>query len=683
MTVKRVFALWLLLFLTAAIRDGFDHWIDDTELPVLAVDTSVEVRDRNGVLLRAFPVEQGLFRLGARADQVDPRFVEMLIAYEDKRFHTHSGVDLLAGLRAAWQAARTREIVSGGSTLTMQVARLLENSGTGDWTGKLRQMRLAWALERRLSKDEILTLYLTNAPYGGNIEGIRAATLTWFGREPRRLTPGQAAFLIALPQAPERRRPDRFAAEAVDARARVIERMISQDILTADDAQSAYLEPLPKVRRALPLLAPHMAEAVRRDDDLRQSHRLTLDASLQSAVQALAQKALLTKDPQMSIAVIVADHQSGEILASLGSADYTQTRNDGFVDMTRALRSPGSTLKPLVYGMGFDQGLIHPKTLINDRPVAFGTYAPQNFDGRFRGEISVEDSLKQSLNIPVILLTEELGPAQLYAKLSESGVSAKLPSGAPGLAMALGGVGVSLRDLVQLYAMLGNGGRKVALSHTQNADQHPEAQVLSRSAAWQVSHILSNIPPPVGAADRHLAYKTGTSYGHRDAWAIGYDARHVVGVWMGRPDGTPVPGAFGGALAAPVLLDVFRLIKPEIDAFPPPPPETLLLSNAALPKPLRQFRGRHAVFTDATGPELTFPPNGARLVQSADGVTIKLRHGVPPFSILANDQLIAKRNHAREIQLPDLGQGASIISVVDAEGRSDRVEIWIGAPQLH
>ncbi|WP_370227722.1 penicillin-binding protein 1C [Cognatishimia sp.] len=677
--MRPLFAIWVCVLLGAGLRDGFDDWIDATEMPVIAVDTSVEVRDRNGTLLRAFPVEEGLFRLGARPDQVDPRFLEMLIAYEDKRFYRHNGVDLLAGLRAAWQAVWNQTIVSGGSTLTMQAARLLENSGTGDVAGKLRQMRLAWALERRLDKDEILSVYLTNAPYGGNIEGLRAATLTWFGKEPWRLTAAQAALLIALPQAPEKRRPDRFPDTADAARQHVIDRMIARGVVPE---ATSLAEPVPARRRTLPMLAPHLADRLRYDDDLTRTHQLTLDATLQAAVQALASKALHGRDPQMSIAVIVADHQSGEILASLGSANYTASQNNGFVDMSRAYRSPGSTLKPLVYGMGFDQGLIHPKTLIDDRPVAFGTYAPQNFDGRFRGQIAVEDALKQSLNIPVVLLTEDLGPAQLLAKLTVAGVDARRPGGSPGLAMALGGLGVTLHDLVTLYAGLANAGQSVRLSYHPSG-QAGGRQVISRSAAWQVSHILSNIPPPAGAAQGHLAYKTGTSYGHRDAWAIGYDAKHVVGVWMGRPDGTPVPGAFGGDLAAPVLFDVFRLIKPELEAFPPPPPETLLLSQAALPAPLRVFQGRNAIFQEAQGPELVFPPNGARIGQSGDGVTLKLRHGVPPFSVLANDRLVLQGQYARELHLPDIGIGASSISVLDAEGHADRVQIWIGAPQLH
>lgn len=679
MILRLVFTVWLCVLAMAGARDGFDRWIEATELPPLTVDTSVEIRDRNGILLRAFPVEQGLFRLGSRVDQVDPQFIEMLVSYEDKRFYSHKGVDLLAATRAIGQALWHREIISGGSTLTMQTARLLENSGTGDARGKLRQMRVAWALERRLGKDEILSIYLTNAPYGGNIEGLRAATMTWFGKEPQRLTPEQSALLIALPQAPERRRPDRFPQAATAARAHVIERMVSRGVLSPD---AAAVDPIPRDRRTLPLLAPHVADHVVSNEDMHSGQRLTLDATLQRKLQDMATRALHGRDPRMSIAILVADHQTGEILASLGSADYTATQNNGFVDMTGAIRSPGSTLKPLVYGMGFDQGLIHPKTLIDDRPVAFGTYAPQNFDGRFRGQISVEDALTQSLNIPVVLLTEDLGPAQLLAKMTATGMDARLPAGKAGLAMALGGVGVSLHDLVGLYASLANDGQKVSLHHWQR-DTDPGPQILSRSAAWQVSHILSNIPPPVGAPRGHLAYKTGTSYGHRDAWAIGYDARHVVGVWMGRPDGTPVPGAFGGELAAPVLFDVFGLIKPDLEAFPPPPPETLLLSHAALPPPLRVFRGRQALFEDSDGPQLIFPPNGARLAPSREGVTVKLRHGIPPFSILANDRVILQEQHTRELSLPDLGEGASRISVVDANGHADRIEIWIGGVQLH
>lgn len=667
------FALVALLLGAAAARDATDAWIDATGLPVTLPDTSVEVRDRNGDLLRAYMVADGRWRLALQPDQVDPRFVEMLLAYEDKRFRDHAGVDPLALIRAAGQAMWHGRIVSGGSTLTMQVARLLEDTGTGTWPGKLRQIRVALALERRLSKAQILGLYLTLAPYGGNIEGLRAASLAWLGKEPARLTVAQGALLVALPQSPAARRPDRAPDQARAARDRVLARLARQGTISAETAQAATHEPVPVRRIAFPALAPHLADRARAQDATAPRHDLTLDAALQRLLENLATDALRGLGERISIAILAADHGTGEVLASVGSAGLAEDARQGFVDMTTALRSPGSTLKPLVYALAFDRGLAHPETLIDDRPVAFGTYAPQNFDGLFRGEVRVSEALRLSLNVPVVHLTEALGPAHLMAALTRAGIKTALPGGQPGLAVALGGLGVSLEGLVQLYAGLANGGQTVPLRW--RAGDMPDAgqQIVSRSAAWQVAHIMAGIPPPLGAAGMRLAYKTGTSYGHRDAWAVGFDGAHVIGVWIGRPDGTPVPGAFGGDLAAPVLFQAFQRIKPQADPLPPPPPETLILPNASLPLPLQRFGARGAAPVDA--PRLAFPPDGAHLPLAGHALTVKLRDGVPPFTWLVDGAPIIVGTHRREAALDGLGKGHVTLSVIDAAGRADRVQV--------
>lgn len=664
------------LMLVGFARDRFDIWITETDLPSVISETSVEVRDRNGDLLRVYTVADGRWRLSVMPEQVDPRLIEMLIAYEDSRFQDHSGVDLLAMLRASAQALWHGKIVSGGSTLTMQVARLLEESGTGRLKGKLRQMRVAWALERQLSKTQILQLYLTHAPYGGNLEGVRAATLAWFGKEPARLTPAEAALLVALPQSPEQRRPDRDRRAAEVARDRVLTRMVRNQVLDEDTQRAALSEPVPARRHPFPALAAHLADWAVSDAPEALRHDLTVQAELQRKLERLAKGALRGMPDDLSVAIVLADHQTGEVLASVGSASYgTQTARQGFVDMTRAKRSPGSTLKPLVYAMAFDRGLAHPQTLINDRPVAFGRYAPQNFDGAFRGELPVSEALRQSLNIPVVLLLDQIGPAHLMSVMRRAGVTPVLPGDDAGLAVALGGVGLSLNDLVQLYAMMAQGGEAQSLSWRQGATGMARARILNRAATWQVSDILSTLAPPRGAPQRRLAYKTGTSYGHRDAWAIGYDGRHVAGVWIGRPDGTPVPGAFGGNLAAPILFEVFQRLKQTADPLPPPPPETLILSTAELPRPLRRFAGRNAIFEAAPdAPKLIFPPDGAILV-GEDGVAAKVRDGTPPFTWLADGKPVILSAHRREVMLPLPGAGFSQLSVIDAQGRSSRVTV--------
>ncbi|RBI83121.1 penicillin-binding protein 1C [Rhodosalinus halophilus] len=672
--MRRTALLWLaaLLFLAAAGRDVADRWVAATVLPPLVPETSVEMRAEDGTLMRAFTVADGRWRLAP--GEVDARFIDMLLAYEDKRFRSHAGVDPLALIRAAGQAAANGRIVSGGSTLTMQVARLLEDSGTGRWAGKLRQMRVALALERRLTKDEILRLYLTLAPYGGNLEGVRAATRAWFGKEPRRLTPAEAALLVALPQSPEARRPDRDPIAARTARDRVLMRMAGAGVLTAEDAAAAARDPVPQEMRAFPAQAPHLANRLRRARPAARLHTVTLDPALQASLEALARQALAGLDPRLSLALMVADHRTGRVLATVGAARWGAEARDGWVDMTIAPRSPGSTLKPLVYALALDRGLAHPQTLIDDRPVAFGAYAPTNFDGRFRGEVTVEEALRASLNIPVVLLTEEMGPAHLIAALERAGAAPRLPGGRAGLAVALGGVGVTLEELVQLYAGLARGGRAVRLAHRPGATEEGRALV-SRAAAWQVGHVLAGLAPPAGAPRMRLAWKTGTSYGHRDAWALGWDGRHVAGVWIGRPDGTPVPGAFGAELAAPVLFRVFERLG-GTEPLAPPPPEALVAPTAALPQPLRRFRGREAVFGPAPdAPQLAFPPEGAVLDLAGGPLVVKLREGTPPFAVLADGRPVATGARRREIALPDPGAGFLDLAVIDAEGRTARARV--------
>ncbi len=664
-----------LLYLTAFTRDRVDDWVDATVLPAILSETSVEMRDRNGAHLRALPVEDGIWRLAP--GQVDSGFVDMLVRYEDKRFWTHPGIDLIAVIRAAGQAVWNGRTVSGGSTLTMQVARLLEDGSTGRWKGKIRQIRVALALERVLTKDEILTLYLTHAPYGGNLEGVRAATLAWFGKEPERLTSAQSALLVALPQSPEARRPDRNRENARDARLRVLDRMHTHGQMTAAEIRAALTEPLPTGMRPFPKLAPHLTDRVYALDPDAAIHDLTLDATLQSRLESLVAKAAAQAGSRVSGALVVADYHNGDILASIGSAGYEDARQ-GFVDMTTALRSPGSTLKPLIYGLAFDQGLAHPETLISDSPVMFGRYAPQNFDGVFRGDIRVREALQLSLNIPVVRLTNELGPARVMAALKHAGTKPELSGGAPGLAISLGGVGISLRDLVQLFGTLGAGGQGPVLRHQMFAPKSQTARILSDTAAWQVGNILSGLTPPSGAKGGALAYKTGTSYGHRDAWAIGYDGQHVIGVWLGRADGTPVPGAFGGDLAAPLLFEAFAHLKPEFKPLPPPPPATLIVGAADLPPPLQRFRPRQAAFSkDLSGPQLLFPPQGALLAGTGEPLTVKLRGGSGPFSVLADGRPVATGQFQREFLIPNPGRGFASLVVVDSNGRSDQVSIRV------
>jgi penicillin-binding protein 1C len=678
MRARWLITLALSLWLAALGRDRFDQWIDATILPPLAVETSVEVLDRDGTLLRAYTVADGRWRLALPPDKVDPLYLRMLIAYEDKRFRDHPGVDARSMLRAVLQAAWNGRVISGGSTLTMQVARLLEEGTTGEVAGKLRQMRVALALERRLTKDQILQLYLHLAPFGGNLEGVRAASISYFGKEPLRLTPAEAALLVAIPQSPETRRPDRAADRAEAARNRVLARAMGEGVIDADAATAALGEEVPGLRKPFPALAPHLADRARAEAPALSTHILTLDGTLQRKLETLAAEAVAGRGEALQVAILVADHASGQILASVGSAGYQADLRQGFVDMTQSLRSPGSTLKPLVYALAFDEGLGHPETMIDDRPMTFGTYAPQNFDRLYLGTIRMREALQLSRNIPVVELTEALGPARLISAMEKAGMQPVFPGDQPGLAIALGGVGVTLSDMVQLYAALARGGVARPLTFRLDGPGAEGQRLVSAVAAWAVGDILAGLAPPPGAPANRLAYKTGTSYGHRDAWAIGYDGTHVIGVWMGRADGTPVPGAFGADVAAPVLFQAFNRLKRKLDPQPAAPASTLLVSNAELPQPLQRFRSRSAAFEAAAdAPAVAFPPDGAEVELLPAGLKVRVTGGTAPFTWLADGVPMVVALDDRETMLALPGAGFVTLSVIDAEGRSARAKVQL------
>src|SRR5262245_30925485 len=453
----------------------------------------------------------------------------------------------------------------------MQVARLLEPRNERSFTAKLRQIVRAIELERVLGKDEILALYLSLAPYGGNLEGIRAAALAYFGKEPRRLSLAESALLVALPQAPELRRPDRSLETARNARDRVLDRIAAAGVVPLDEIERARREPVPAGRKPMPMLAPHAADAVIAAAPERSIHRLTLDATLQKSLEDLARDRARALGPMISIAILAVDHASGEILARVASADYFDITRAGQVDMTTALRSPGSTLKPFIYGLAIEDGLIHPETLIEDRPVRYGSYAPENFDLSFQGTVTVRKALQLSLNVPAVAVLDKVGASRFTARLAQAGGALVLPKGeVPGLAMGLGGVGVRLTDLVMLYCGLARLGTTTML--TERFEPQTQARLFDPAAAWHIANVLIGTPPPENAAGGRIAYKTGTSYGYRDAWAVGFDGARTIGVWVGRPDGAPVPGLYGRLAAAPILFDAFARTGKPPAALPPAPP---------------------------------------------------------------------------------------------------------------
>jgi penicillin-binding protein 1C len=686
--------LWLAAAVAVAIlfiSGAFATWVISLgPLPLAqAREVSTTVVDRNGKLLRAYAMADGRWRLPVDASTgVDPGYLKLLLAYEDRRFYSHDGVDPLALARAAFQLVSRGHIVSGGSTITMQLARLMEPRRERSVYAKLRQVVRARQIERTLNKDQILDLYLALAPFGGNLEGIRAASIAYFGKEPKRLSLAESALLVALPQSPETRRLDRYPEMARTARDRVLDRMVEDGRVSVEDAAQAKATAVPRLRKPMPILAPHSADqaiATVKDADVI---ALTLDSSLQKVLEALARDRAIALGSNISVAIIAVDNESGDVLARIGSPDYFDERRAGQVDMTRAVRSPGSTLKPFIYGLAFEDGFVHPESLIDDRPIRFGSYAPENFDMTFQGTVPVRKALQLSLNVPAIALLDRVGSSRLSSRLKQAGANLVLPKDeAPGLAMGLGGVGVTLQDLVQLYSGLARLGNTRPLREImiEKDDQRDSLRLMDQVAAWQVGNVLIGTPPPENAAHNRIAFKTGTSYGYRDAWSVGFDGRITIGVWVGRPDGAPVPGLVGRTAAAPILFDAFARTGKLPVALPKPPKGALLASNAKLPVPLRRFRpvGELVRTGGERAPQIQFPLNGSRIDVDRSGgaqfsaMQVKVAGGVLPMTMLVNGVAVGEIDGRRQRLVEPPGPGFARLTVIDATGAADTVVIRI------
>ncbi|AJZ96980.1 penicillin-binding protein 1C [Pseudomonas simiae] len=533
-------------------------------LPLPQDDLARVVLAEDGTPLWRFADANGVWRYPVQTHEVSPYYLDALLTYEDRWFYQHPGVNPLALARATWQNLTGARVVSGGSTLSMQVARLLDpHSRT--FHGKLRQLWRTAQLEWHLSKAEILNLYLNRAPFGGTLQGVAAASWAYLGKSPSQLTHAEAALLAVLPQAPSRLRPDRHPQRAQEARDKVLRRLAEFQVWPQSAVDEALEEPLLLAPRLEPSLAPLLARRLNRPDS-PPLIRTTLDATLQRRLEDLLLGWRARLPEHTSAAILVVEEESMAVRAYLGSVDINDAKRFGHVDMISALRSPGSTLKPFLYGMALDDGLIHSESLLQDVPRRYGDYRPGNFSMGFTGAVPASTALSSSLNLPAVQLLEAYGPKRFAAEMRIGGVPLALPALAePNLALILGGAGSRLEDLVSGYSAFARDGKSATL-RLQPDDTLRERPLLSPGSAWIVRRILSGQARP----DRDpraelvqrpvLAWKTGTSYGFRDAWAIGVGPRYLIGVWIGRPDGTPVPGQFGLASAAPLMLQVHDVL---------------------------------------------------------------------------------------------------------------------------
>ncbi|WAJ36822.1 peptidoglycan glycosyltransferase PbpC [Pseudomonas sp. GOM7] len=591
--MRRLTRRWLLILLLPLAL----LWLADRlfPLPLPEDDLARVVLAEDGTPLWRFADRDGVWRYPVTPQEVSPYYLEALLTYEDRWFRQHPGVNPLALGRAAWQNLSGGRVVSGGSTLSMQVARLLDPHGR-NLSGKLKQLWRTAQLEWHLSKDEILTLYLNRAPFGGTLQGVAAASWSYLGKPPSQLTRAEAALLAVLPQAPSRLRPDRHPERAQAARDKVLRRLAEFRVWPQARIDEALEEPVFLAPRREPSLAPLLARRLNRPGS-PPLIRTTLDAALQLRLEDLLLGWRARLPERTSVAILVVEHESMAVRAYLGSVDIADTARFGHVDMVRALRSPGSTLKPFLYGLALDAGLIHSESLLQDVPRHYGDYRPGNFAAGFTGPVSASTALATSLNLPAVQLLEAYGPKRFAGELRSAGVPIRLPALAePSLALILGGGGTRLESLVSGYSAFARGGM-AARVRLQPSDTLRERRLLSPGAAWIIRRILSgqarpDRDPRAQLAQRPtLAWKTGTSYGFRDAWAIGVGPRHLIGVWIGRPDGTPVPGQFGLASAAPLLLQVHDLLvgrDSQRGLAPPPDPQPAEVGVAAICWPLGQ-----------------------------------------------------------------------------------------------
>ena len=655
-------------------------------------NVSPEVVDHHGVLLRSFLSHGGYWRMKTSVGEVSPRYLAMLKAYEDKRFDEHFGVDPFAMARAALQYARAGRIVSGGSTLTMQVARLLEPPKHRSVLTKLVQMVHAVQLEERYSKDEILSFYLTLAPFGGNLEGVRAASLSYFGKPASQIDLAEAALLVALPQSPVKQRPDRHAIAALKGRNKVLMRMVEEGVVSAGDAKVAMREGVPFARQAMPLAAPHLAERLVRT---AKSTRIvtTLDADLQGAVERLAVQESGYFGDGAAMAVVVVENKSRNVLAYLGGTNYWGKA--GQIDLARQARSPGSALKPFIYGLAFDDLILHPSTMMEDAPMNFGDYAPRDFSGVPQGDVTARDALRRSLNPPAVAVLERVGPLAFTIALQNTGAHLAFPTHntAPNLSEALGGLGISPADITMLYAGIAEGGAARALRTVVGAPDAPQHRLFGAVAAYYLRDILNGVALPEGWAmgegltrQRTIGFKTGTSFGFRDAWSIGFSNDYTVGVWVGRADGTPRSGRVGVDTAAPILLKVFGLLPPDKRSAPEVPAGAILATSTdQLPPSLRVFTREQQpqvaqAATPLPPPSISFPPNGTVVPLPAANakdktVMLKADGGRAPLTWLVNGALLGSFDRFQPALYLPKGEGLARITVVDAEGRSDSSEV--------
>jgi len=540
---------------------------------------STIIRDANGEIINAYLTPDDKWRMKTELAEISPLLRKTIVAKEDKYFYSHPGINFFAIGRAAFNNLLHMKRTSGASTITMQVARALEPRKRNLLT-KLVETFRAFQLEWKYSKDEILQLYLNLVPYGSNIEGVKAASLLYFNKEPDHLSLAEITALSIIPNRPSSLVVGKSNNAIIKERNRWLQKFADDGVFTKKEIEDAEAEPLTSVRRTVSHFIPHLAYKLRKQGEsvniktnIVLNTQLKIEKLTEDYVRGLKLKGI------RNAAVVVIDNRTHKVISYVGSAGFTDTTDGGQVNGAAAVREPGSTLKPLLYGLCIDEGLLTPKMMLDDVPVNYGGYAPENYDKEFHGAVTTEYALEHSLNIPAVRGLKLLGKEELIQKLVAADFKQiQKDQNKLGLSVILGGCGASLEELTGLFSAFANNGVYFSPQYSQDA-KSKSVQLISPEAAYLITDILSKVNRPDfpltwTATERmpRIAWKTGTSYGRRDAWSVGYNKAFTVGVWCGNFSGAGVPELSGANIATPLLFKIFNSIDYDSDEewFEPP-----------------------------------------------------------------------------------------------------------------
>jgi len=531
------------------------------------------ILDKNGEIINAFLSIDDKWRMYTEINEISTKLKKTIIFKEDKYFYYHPGINPISIIRALINNIHYGRRTSGASTITMQVARLLEPKDR-TYINKIIEMLRALQLEWHYSKNEILQLYLNLVPYGSNIEGIKAASLIYFNKMPDHLSLSEITCLTIIPNNPNLFKPDNNKDTIIlNERNKWLKKFQKAKIFNEQEITDALQESIKYVKYDIPKYSPHLSYRLKKQYSNQKIIHTTIDLETQLKLETIVKNYInkLYYRKIKNCAVMVIDNKTANVISYIGSADFHNQEDGGQVDGITAIRSPGSTLKPLVYGMAFDCGLLTPKTVIYDIPENFNGYEPENYDGKFRGMVTVEEALINSLNVPAVKIEKQLGLDNIIEKLKIAGFKKiNNDKNKLGLSLILGGCGVSLEELTHLYFIFANQGVIKNFNYTistQNKNNNNKIKLLSPEATFMVTNILAKLTRPDFPTDwqnspnlPHIAWKTGTSYGRKDAWSIGYNKKYTVGVWVGNFSGKGVPELSGASTATPLLFQIFNVL---------------------------------------------------------------------------------------------------------------------------